>query len=227
MRTMRCERWRRVRLVSAFLAAVCVMGAQEPALLVRVYNPADAPAWVLRAAIEEATVLFQRSGVDVRWVHCEPVPERAAGDPCRESADPRAFSIGVTREVPAGVARGALAFSLLNAANRNHGAVFYGRVSDVARRYDPVVSCHQVLGHAMVHEIVHLALGGSDHDDSGLMRGEWRPADFRAMGQRGLRIAEPRLRLLKSELVARGGGAAAIGDIVGRAWLPMTISRSR
>jgi hypothetical protein len=144
------------------------------------------PEEVLNKAINEATWIFFKAGIQLWWTRCEALPVRVPGDPCLETSSVAAVSLGILASAPAGISPNALGFAFPRSGAGNHAAVIHGRVREFAVANCKRSNWQQILAYAMAHEIGHLLLRSQEHSRTGIMRGQWNGADLRAMEQQRL-----------------------------------------
>jgi len=190
-----------------------------PALTVQLMNLAGVKAVEMERAIAEATWIFGKAGVTLRWVHCGVEGSGLTrGEACRDGADPLVFSVGVLATTPDFMRDTGLGFALVFSGRRNHAGVLYSRVEELARAHPLMVRTEQVLAYAMVHEIAHLILGSTAHSATGIMRAGCRPAELKALSQRRLRFGSAEIEVLHQKLLERGRELQGAGatDILGQ-----------
>ena len=172
---------------------------------VRLVNVARIPAAELQKATGEASWILSSAGLSVHWIHCRPITRNLpAGDPCREVADPFAFSVGLIDKAPDFLKDSSLGFAMVYSGNRDHAGVIYPRVVSFVRANPGLVETDQVLAYAIVHELAHLILGSTDHGSNGILRGACRPAELVALHQRRLLFTPGEVAGLRFQLFQRG-----------------------
>lgn len=179
-------------------------GALE--LTVGIYNYASVPSHSMTLAWEQASEIFGRAGITLRWVDCPvstPVPDDQMEKwrACQKAAD---FGGVFLRIVPESMVIGlrlhdtTLGVALPPAV----AVVLYQRTRDLAIRLG--LSDHMVLGPVMAHEVGHLLLGEQPHAAAGIMGQELRANDFRPTRNRNALFFNARqVRLMKERLRAR------------------------
>lgn len=195
--------WSVVCLLAAGSAGWGEERAAEPGerILVRLYNPAGVEEREVSGAVAEATWILGKAGIRAEWVRCEGRGLLAGGDPCRETEDAGAVSLGLTAGAPEGMKELALGFTLLQAGGGNHAAVFFGRVKELVKQF-PAADRAQVLAAAMAHEIGHVLSASAAHAPRGLMRARWGKEELLRMGQRRLLFGEAERGLMRGRLRA-------------------------
>lgn len=76
--------------------------------------------------------------------------------------------------------------------------VFYDRIQSFAFAHGLTVG--QVLGHVVAHEVGHLLLPFGTHSSSGLMRGNWTPADLIRPTAGGMAFTAEQAGLIRAQL---------------------------
>jgi hypothetical protein len=150
-------------------------------LPIHLYDPAQAPAGVLRSATGETSRLFRAARVRISWecASTEPPDDQGTdmtGPAFRQPDTRRYVVVRLMRGAPANVFPGALGYSLPFAHTGAHVLIFYDRVEALARSVNEAI--YVVLGHAMAHEIGHVLLGSSEHASGGLMQARWTQATW-------------------------------------------------
>jgi hypothetical protein len=136
--------------------------AVEVALVVRLYDAYGVSARDLETARATGGSVLGNAGIAVTWVAC----------PCDEQVGPAELIVRVTTAAATSEA-GSLGFSYVDVPHKSGtlATVFADRVR--TRAWEAHVSSGELLGRVMAHEIVHLILGTTQHDNRGLMRGHW------------------------------------------------------
>ena len=183
-----------------FLAAACmlaplmaVMAAGPETITVQVFNYAGAPASVVREAMDEAGWIFERAGIDVRWVDCPPISrERGPDQVCKEPPDPLLFVLAINPWCPPEQHDNALGFAVLPGRS-NHAAACYPRIAEFAEEQEFRAG---LLAGVMAHELGHLLLCSAAHGE-GLMQPQWTAVEVHAMAQRRLTFTQAQSRTLR------------------------------
>lgn len=163
---------------------------QDPVVMVTVENPSGLEVPDLERALEQATGIYRRAGVTLRWTPVEPTePDRnlTVVLTISTSAPPGlgCDAMGVAPS-PGDGTRGTLAYVFLDKVRAFAAA---HRLSVV-----PVLAC------ALAHEIGHLLLPPNAHRPDSVMRGGWHPALFppRAPGILGFPPDQAKLLRLRA-----------------------------
>jgi hypothetical protein len=130
-----------------------------------------------------ASDIFAGIGVKIRWRGAERCPSEA-------------ISIFLSRDTPASVHPGALAYAL--PYQRTQIVALLDRIKHAAP-YDS--GC--LLGYTLAHEVAHILEGVARHSPSGIMKAQWGTEDFVAMGQHRLDFAGQDVSLIYQGLDRR------------------------
>ena len=175
-----------LRTVMAVIAALLVMphaaaASADPAVMddvhvtIRTYDITSLPSDTRQAALATATEILRGAGVSVRWMACDAVFVRSAGDACLAPLGRTELSVRFVRlpTPPGHQGAVALGYSLVDTRARTGAlaTLYVDRVAGLA------VNCNvdfgTLLGRAVAHEIGHLLLGTRDHTEKGLMQALW------------------------------------------------------
>ena len=187
------------------LGLVLAAQAKEPdsrtEITVQLYNYAKAPKKEVRQAEVTVGWLFQKAGIDVRWVECpQPDLARGADQVCQQAADPRLFVLSIINwDSPRG-SDSVLGFALLQ-GEANHAAVVYPRIKAVVEENGVSQDC-DLAGNALAHELAHLVFRSTQHGE-GIMQTAWARGDYRLMAQRQLSFTREQGRMLRKMLGLR------------------------
>ena len=175
--------------------------AREPiAVTVNYANQAGVPNRILRAALNEATFLFNKADIEITWVDCtsfEGAPEVPRH--CRH-ADPTRFRI--TFKNDPSIQAVTMGFAYPTIGSRNRAAVMYSHVTEFASKHAGLSDVEFILAAAITHELGHLFFGTTEHGD-GIMLPHWRKAHVKKIGQRGLRFSATQAETMRAGLAAR------------------------
>ena len=142
----------------------------------------------LRFAIENASEIFRRIGVEIDW---------HTGDSCPPFGE--VIRISFSFVTPDTLRGGALAYAHPYEGTRI--VVFYDRVCQQAR-----VRClrmHRLLAYVLAHEIAHLLEGISRHSATGIMKAQWTTDDILPMRRGALCFSQEDVELIGLGLAAR------------------------
>ncbi len=172
-----------------------------PQVTVNIYNDAQVPTQVLTQAIEEATRIFRKIGVDTVWMEC-PSPRadavRASG--CHPPSGPAVLAL---RIVPWSSKLGQAVFGSAFLSHEGEGTycdVFYDSAQKLHQDWH--VSLSQILGHTMAHEVGHLLLGTNAHSQMGIMRPKWLRQELRRVGMGTLLFTPDQGRSIQTKLLS-------------------------
>lgn len=143
----------------------------ELGLTISVYNDADVSRRTLQQAEEEATRVFRRAGIEVKWLNCEAISAPQESGACRQAEFPAHLHLRIVRKALR-LKEGVLGISFLGADGTGCQAdLFYERMEELHSRSH--ASLASLLGHVAVHEVGHLLLGTNSHAPSGIMHAQW------------------------------------------------------
>lgn len=175
----------------------------DPRITVHVYNISRVPAQTLAVAEGEAWKVFERAGIQVRWVSGPLTPAEVRESEDRSSprvrSDIRLRIYDQSMVKPWRVNDSSLGFVV--PLENSDAILFYDRVQWLchARQSDPA----PILGVAMAHEIGHLLLGSEQHSPTGMMRDTWLSSDLIAASQGLLRFRAGEAALMRAEIRRR------------------------
>ncbi len=172
----------------------------NPGLRVRLYLHVGVEAETLRRAVETASELLAGAAVTPTWTVC-PVQQRSVA-----CDGPFALREVTVQLLPLRQrSDAALGFAIIGPPGRlgRHARVFWDGVLSVAQRHGADRAA--LLGHVMAHEIGHLLLGENSHSRRGLMRADWKAADFESMRALRLRFNREQAAAIEQALAQPGG----------------------
>ena len=147
-------------------------GAPASAITVAIYDDAQLSPRVLADAEDEATRIYQKAGIPILWIGCNPSRTDAKSD-SRCQDPPSAMHLNM-RIVPHARKSSDDIFGVAFLSAEGTGAysdIFYDSVEQLDRDWH--VGLARVLGHVMAHELGHLVLGSNAHSRQGIMRSSW------------------------------------------------------
>ena len=153
--------------------AVAPVRAEQPRVVIRVYDMASTDAGARTVAMRTAADAIASAGIAVTWRDCS---RGGAAHPCRTVRDPGEL---VVRVAPGpGPANVELGFAPIDRDGRATviATVYYDLVQRVSRRTG--LDAGELLGRAIAHEVGHLLLRAPGHAHSGLMRPLWTDAEL-------------------------------------------------
>ena len=159
--------------------------AEDPHVVIRMYDVAAAGLEVRAEAMRIAASIVDDAGVAVRWMDCS---RGGADHPCYTIPGARELVVRIMPTPATGTSRSREALSIRgmsDGADRQLGfaavgdsaragilaTVYYESVEAVARSSGMTTS--RLLGRAIAHEVGHLLMPGGGHSPSGLMRAPW------------------------------------------------------
>ena len=188
---------RRTRIAAFALCAGLTAGhsaagqtPSAPTVYALIMDAAGVPADTLARAQDDATRVFQLSGITLVWVDAKTCTAlcltiRIVARPVSaKSRDPH--MLGVAASTPE--ARGINVW------------IFYPRI----RAYSVDLGMHisQLLGHVIAHEMGHLLLPYDTHSAAGVMRPAWDDAQVRAAVKGGLTFTPDQAASIREHLSA-------------------------
>ncbi|HEY1306106.1 MAG TPA: hypothetical protein VGF24_21280 [Vicinamibacterales bacterium] len=169
------------------IVAASTAAADEPRVVIRIYDAGVSTAHLREAAIRTAAAILDEAGVAAEWHDCTDGISRA----CQHPGPVRDLIVRImpatttlhpqsAAEVRANLENSdfRLGFAVVDPV-RHTGAmatIFHDQVESVARRSG--VDGSELLGRTLAHEIGHLLLGVRGHSRTGLMRAVWTDAEL-------------------------------------------------
>jgi hypothetical protein len=176
-----------VRKMIPLVAVSWIAGAMSFAetITVRVHNVAGAHAAVIAEGKRGASRTLEQVGIAIEWADCPSVdPGRISSQTCEETYEPSRFTVVIDAGfVNAPIEDTALGFALPHLAGRNHAAVVYPRIQQLAAENHDLMDCGTLLGVVLAHELAHLLFGSMSHG-AGIMLANWTRGAFKSIGQR-------------------------------------------
>jgi hypothetical protein len=170
--------------------------AASPQLTVRMYTVSPISSEVLDVAAAEAARVLRPVPVSMGWLNCS-APARP--DICETPELATDLRIRLLPKALLEASPSALGIAMWSESGGS-AALFYDRALLIRR---PGVFLSQILGRAMAHEVVHLLLGTTSHQDLGLMRQELSLEDFRFNSDAGLELTSTASAALRKEAARR------------------------
>ena len=140
-------------------------------LTISVFNDAEVPAGVLRAAQTRAETVLSGAGIALTWLDCGTPGNWVPDIGCRDIAFPSHFAVRLARN---GKYRNGDVFgeSFLDDKGVGDYASVYVEPLEASKAVE-VIREGDLLGYVVVHELGHLLLGLGSHSAEGVMRGKW------------------------------------------------------
>jgi hypothetical protein len=153
-------------------------------VIVSIYDLAHIGPKALAQAEAVATRIFIEARVDARWTIAPlSVPEHLVSDfsaptgrRCGTLLHSAGVQVAILSHAPKGFPPQALAYSLPCAERGVQVTVYADRVEAVS--FHTLAAFYRVLGHTIAHELGHVLLMSSAHEENGLMKGVWSKADW-------------------------------------------------
>jgi hypothetical protein len=167
---------------------------------VRLYNYASVTSEGLAKAQQQASGIFCQIGVEVVWVDDTTLQKRP-GAVAFEEVD---LFLRILPQPRATLASRSALGEALPCDLRREGciaSVFLNRAKQLADRTG--MSLHQVLGHAMAHELGHLLLGSNSHSGWGLMRAVWNNRDMQRAAKGDLLFTSEQAEAISQKVLAK------------------------
>jgi len=183
---------------------VCSKSLPNPQLTITIslHNDAGVPAGTLRQAEKEAQEVFQQAGIEVRWLHCSPVPIALGvtkeSRACAEAVYPEHLQLRIARR-SIGLTRATMGISYLAEDGKGcYADLFYEQVEELHEKTN--VSLASILGHIAAHETGHLLLGTNSHAPRGIMRAMWLREELASASKGALFFSGSESRQMKEKL---------------------------
>jgi hypothetical protein len=212
------RRMARLRASGVVAAGALVIAAEARAavpgptlrLFVRVHDAYGTPAPELAGAHEAVARLLSPAGILVEWLDCSIPGTRPRADECRLVLRAGELVLHLRGGPPGGRTLG---YAYVD-VERREGALATVLVDRVQALADAAaVDRGELLGRAIVHELVHLLLGSVAHARSGLMRASWQADELRRDRLRSWSLSqEERARLRRGLQTRLPGSLLAAGD---------------
>jgi hypothetical protein len=181
---MRRKSWIGCLLMTIWVLKLAGDAPTQAPLTIFIYDRAHVGSKALVQAERLATEIFERAGVDTQWT-TQSVSDGAAllndfsaatDKGCPQPLDSATLRAEILPYAPPGFSPQALGYALPCAKSGIQVTIYADRVETVSRTTLAVF--YRVLGHALAHEVGHVLLRSSAHDNSGLMKGVWAKSDW-------------------------------------------------
>ena len=177
-------------------------GADDPTslrLTVLVYDYAGLTTETRLQAEQEATRIFDHSGIELVWQHCLPVdgPRERLPDSCRASS----ATITVLRLVKEFRCGKTLHADVMGWTTGPFATISIRKAQQLAHDRNGPLS--QVLGHAIAHELGHRLLPCQIHSAVGIMRTHWDLKDWENLSHGWLLFTPEQSKALRHSVSLR------------------------
>jgi hypothetical protein len=175
-------------------------------ITVRVYTFTPVPTGDLAAAEREASTIFQRTGVEVKWLNCPETAQETQEPSCQTPNAPAEVFLRVVSNFLEGayVPKSAMGYAVPTPTP--HQGYVAGIALERARKQlldGPKLTLGQLLGHGIAHEIGHLLLGTNSHSPSGLMCANWGAKELRLASRGQLNFSAQQAETIRADVQAR------------------------
>jgi hypothetical protein len=180
----------------------------KPRLAVCVRNYAKVPAGIMSRAEKVAQKIFEHASVETTWMEADvptqnAEPNKATRPSCQTSIP--LVNVTITpREMAAAYGLPANVLGLAPGKHEEHNRTVvwvFDQVADELVRKQSIASKSYILGHAMAHEIGHILT--AQHTEAGIMRANWKEADFHAMMIGKLTFEPDQAERIQREVIRR------------------------
>ena len=179
--------WRIATIVALGCAMVSGSTIEEPAeetLCIHLYNLAQVAPQTMEWATSEASKIFQKTGIRIRWEQ-PPLDSTEARmwdlnvsvATLLSSRERSCLVVSVMQDLPAVAYPGALGFALPLARSGVGAEILYRRIELTAASVGTAPGV--LLAYTMAHEIGHVLLQSSVHAPAGIMQAQWNAGTWR------------------------------------------------
>jgi len=211
---------------SGVLLTVWALSGAEQTLPVEikivVYDKAHVGSKTLSVAESLAGRILSAAGLDARWT-AGPISDlqwlgmdftAPNQQECASASGVNWLRAQVLAHAPAGFPPRALGFSLPCATTGIQVTVYADRVAEVSEVTAPTFG--RVLGYALVHELGHVLLHSSAHEDIGLMKSVWSKSDWQRAAVSNIRFSSSQSRQIIGAIPTRSTAIARPSPIARR-----------
>jgi hypothetical protein len=149
--------------------------SQPLTVTVRVYNHVNVSHETLERAQSEASRIFRRGGLELRWLS-DPLSENGRQARLNPDVNPGELVLNIKLLNESMAKRLRRPGSRFGLALHVDAFVFFHRVEEEAR--NGISSTSTILGHIMAHELGHLILGEDSHSSDAIMTETLRQKHF-------------------------------------------------
>jgi hypothetical protein len=213
-------------LVAGFtgLGQSVAAGSPETSLTItiHVYNYAEVDHKTLVEAEKVATGIFQKAGVESRWVSpaltSENKQENSAERGSRDLSHIQLDLLSPLMAERLGLPNNVMGLAPGAERDRQDVYVFYNSAEALAQRQIRTLPTSrrrthartaQILGHVIAHEIGHVLLNLKSHSATGIMRGDWGLKDLQDVAYGYLLFTPPQAEVIRAEVGRRAGKETA------------------
>jgi hypothetical protein len=176
----------------------------EKRIVIHIRNYTHIDSADLRRASEIAADIFKKAGIEaiVAGPHADTGLTQGM-----ESSRFCQFQVNILS--PEMARRVGLPMSVLGVApgsrhDDNRTTVYiFGDVAEAIGNRQNTAARHEILGHAIAHEIGHVLLNMTAHSESGIMVGTWKGRDFQAMTMGNLTFGPEQVAGIRTEVARR------------------------
>jgi hypothetical protein len=184
----RIASWIAGTLLTTLSAAAFAAASDNPSqldgqIIVSAYNFAHIGSKTLTQSEELATRIFAQAGVDAQWTtgslsDVKTLVNDFSATPLGRCTArlPAVLQVQILSRAPNGFPSQGLGYSLPCAGQGVQVTIFADRVEAVSRT--TLASFYRVLAYALAHELGHVLLRSSVHQQNGLMKGIWTKTDW-------------------------------------------------
>jgi hypothetical protein len=174
-------------------------------IVVSVHDFAHIGSKTLTQTEQLATRIFALAGVDAQWTTGSLSDRRTLVNDFSTTPSgrctaplPAVLQVQILSRAPDGFPSQGLGYSLPCAGQGMQVTIFADRVEAVART--TLASFYRVLAYALAHELGHVLLRSSLHEQSGLMKGIWTKTDWQRAAVTVIAFAPHDASLIAGEL---------------------------
>jgi hypothetical protein len=169
------------------------MGASQDRIVCLFIEDPSVVDWsILTNAKLVATAILKNGGVELKWLKSHRAVACAGW----------LITLNLSGPAPDSMPPDALGYSLPYATGRARVTVFLDRLRPLFARAPNWQG--SLLGHVIVHELIHVLQGIARHTDYGLMKARWSEDDIQQMGVRPLGLTPIDVLLIRRGMVRHG-----------------------
>jgi hypothetical protein len=181
------------------LKAKGLPATREP-IKVSVYDDAGVGLEMLIKSEKVASDVFERAGVEIRWLNCG-IDGQLTGLPgCGKAEFPTRLQLRMLKK-SRGLTPETFGVSYLSAKGEGvYSQIFVEPVEQL--HGTTAMSMSTLLGHVAAHELAHLLLGTNSHSVDGLMRARWGMKELERVNQGTLLFDHNEAHKMAERLIA-------------------------